>query len=67
MRDDTDLEWRLEAIGVKMKSIKYCANLFSLIIELDRKDEDEKNRLIIETKQEKMSIEARKGINQYVS
>lgn len=67
-RDDTDLEWRLEAIGVKMKSIKYCANLFHLNHErIDRKNEDEKNRLIIKQKQEKNEYKARKGINQYVS
>ena len=51
-----------------MKSIKYCANLFHLNHErTDRKDEDEKNRLIIKKKQEKNEYKARKGINQYVS
>lgn len=28
--DDTDVEWRLEAIGVKMKTCKYSANLLHL-------------------------------------
>jgi glycosyltransferase involved in cell wall biosynthesis len=62
-RDDTDLQWRLEAIGVKMKSAKYCANLFHLNHpRTDRKEEDIANREIIEEKKKSKQIRAKIGI-----
>ena len=58
-RDDFDLQWRLEYIGLEMKSCKYCANLFHLNhARNDRQKEDEENRKLISLK---------KSRNEYIS
>ena len=63
-RDDYDLQWRLEYIGVKMKSCKYCANLFHLNHERnDRVKEDLHNRQLIEIKKKNNEYKAVKGIS----
>jgi glycosyltransferase involved in cell wall biosynthesis len=62
-RDDTDLEWRLKAVGVEMKSCKFCANLLHLNHPRnDRSDEDTKNRKIIAEKQKNNEFRCRNGI-----
>ncbi|MEW6552120.1 MAG: glycosyltransferase [Campylobacterota bacterium] len=62
-RDDTDLEWRLKAVGIEMKSAKYCANLLHLNhSRTDRKDEDEQNRILIANKQIQNQYKAKNGI-----
>jgi glycosyltransferase involved in cell wall biosynthesis len=62
-RDDTDLEWRLKAIGVEMKSCKFCANLLHLNHRRnDRADEDAANRQIIAEKQKRNEYRSRSGI-----
>ena len=62
-RDDTDLEWRLEAIGVELSSVKYSANLFHLHhTRSDRSEEDKKNREIIKFKQKNNLFRCENGI-----
>lgn len=62
-RDDTDLEWRLIAIGVEMKSCKFSANLLHLNHPRnDRGDEGTKNLEIIHEKQKNNESRCRDGI-----
>jgi len=62
-RDDTDLQWRLESIGVVMKSIKFCANLLHLDHSRnDRKLEDEYNKKLIEIKKMNNEYVCKNGI-----
>lgn len=62
-RDDTDLEWRMVAIGCKMKSIKYCANMFHLNhLRSDRGEEESINMEIIFKKKENKEYIAKNGI-----
>jgi len=62
-RDDYDLQWRLEYIGVKMKSCKFCANLLHLNHPRnDRTKEDECNKILIEKKKQNNEFYAKKGI-----
>lgn len=62
-RDDYDLQWRLEAIGIQMKSCKYSANLFHLNhSRTERLYEDEQNKEIIKTKQKNNEFYAKVGI-----
>ncbi len=61
--DDTDVEWRIKAHGVTLKSCKYCANLFHLNHpRSDRKDAFEKNLEIIRQKKTREEIVCRNGI-----
>lgn len=50
--DDVDIEWRLQAIGVEIRSCKNCANLFHLYHERNdnRAERTRKNKQIIEEK-----------------
>lgn len=65
-RDDTDLQWRLEAIGVKMKSCKFCANLLHLNhSRTDRSEEDEHNRELIKIKQKNNEYKCGNGIEKF--
>lgn len=62
-RDDTDLEWRLKAVGVEMKSCKFCANLLHLNHSRnERLSEDMENRKIIAEKQKRNQFYAEVGI-----
>lgn len=62
-RDDTDLEWRLKAIGIEMKSCKFSANLLHLNhLRSDRADEDTANRVIIAEKQKNNEFRCYNGI-----
>jgi len=62
-RDDTDLQWRLEAIGVKMLSCKYSANLFHLNHSRDdREEEDRLNMHLINIKKQNNEFRCKKGI-----
>lgn len=64
---DTDIEWRLEAIGVMPKTIKFCANLFHLYHYVDNnarnKDFDKVIKLVEERKKNNDFI-AKNGIKQ---
>lgn len=62
-RDDTDLEWRLKAIGVEMKSCKFSANLLHLNHPRnDRDQEGLKNLEIIYEKQRHNEFRCQDGI-----
>jgi|GEM_PF-4953992 len=62
-RDDYDLQWRLEYIGIEMKISKYCTNLFHLNhARTDRLNEDTENRKLIEIKKAKKQYFAKDGI-----
>jgi len=62
-RDDTDLEWRMKGIGCKMKSAKYCANMFHLNHSRnDRKVEEEENMKIIRVNQRNKTFIIKNGI-----
>lgn len=62
-RDDTDLEWRLKAISVEMKSCKFCANLLHLNHSRnDRAEEGAKNLELIYEKQRLNEFRCRDGI-----
>jgi len=62
-RDDYDLQWRLENIGIEMKISKYCANLFHLNHKRsDRTNEDLENRKLIEIKKINNEYIAKNGI-----
>jgi len=62
-RDDTDLEWRLKAIGVEMKSCKFAANLLHLNHPRnDRAEEGAKNLEIIYEKQKSNEFRCQHGI-----
>lgn len=62
-RDDYDLQWRLEHIGVKMKIAKYSANLFHLNhSRTDREFEDLENRKLIDEKKRNKIYIAQNGI-----
>lgn len=62
-RDDTDLEWRLKAIGVEMKSCKFSANLLHLNHpRSDRELEGTKNLEIIYKKQRDNEFRCKNGI-----
>jgi glycosyltransferase involved in cell wall biosynthesis len=62
-RDDFDLEWRLNKIGLEMKSCKFCANLLHLNHpRSDRSFEDEYNKKLIKIKQEKKIYICKNGI-----
>jgi len=64
-RDDYDLQWRLESIGVVMKSCKYCANLLHLNhARNDRQSEDDANKKIIEEKKRQGLYQAICGIKE---
>lgn len=61
--DDTDVEWRMIAAGMKLKSCKYSANLLHLNHpRSDRKEALEKNMKIIREKQGKNEYFAKEGI-----
>jgi len=65
-RDDYDLQWRLESIGVKMKICKYCANLFHLNHpRKDRHYEDLENRKLIDIKKENFEYITKNGIYKF--
>lgn len=62
-RDDYDLQWRLESLGIKMKSCKYCANLLHLNhLRTERLHEDEYNKALIEIKKQNNQFKAKDGI-----
>ena len=62
-RDDYDLQWRLEYIGVTMRSCKYCANLLHLNhSRTDRSKEDAFNKTLIETKKLQNEYRVKNGI-----
>jgi len=62
-RDDTDLEWRMIGLGCKMKSVKFCANMFHLNHErTDRTEEEKVNMEIILKKQQRHEYVAKNGI-----
>lgn len=62
-RDDTDLEWRLKAAGIEMKSCKFCANLLHLNHpRSDRNEEGMKNMEIILEKQKRNEFRCKNGI-----
>ncbi len=66
IRDDTDLEWRFIASGCKMKSCKYCANLFHLNhTRNNRVDESKISMKIIFENQKKNRYIATNGIFKY--
>lgn len=61
--DDTDIQWRLEAIGLKLKTCKYSANLFHLDHpRSDRREEHIKNIKIIEKKKLNNEYRCKNGI-----
>ena len=61
--DDTDVEWRLKAIGVIPKSCKFSANLFHLNHPRnDRKEHYQMNMKQIEEKQRKNEYRCNDGI-----
>lgn len=65
-RDDYDLQWRLEATGIEMKSCKYCANLLHLNHKrTDRLSEDEHNKALIEIKKQNNEYICKNGIIKY--
>lgn len=62
-RDDTDLQWRLEFVGIKMKSCKYSANLFHLNHSRDERElEYQENMKIINKKKENGEFWAKNGV-----
>jgi len=62
-RDDTDLEWRMIGVGCKMKSAKYCANMFHLNhARNDRKLEEDENMKIIKVNQKNKTFIVNNGI-----
>ncbi|CAD7287951.1 glycosyltransferase [Campylobacter suis] len=62
-RDDTDLQWRLEYIGIKMRSCKYCANLFHLDHSRNEREHEYKaNMVLIKEKQNKGEFWAKDGV-----
>ena len=62
-RDDYDLQWRLEYIGVRMRSCKYCANLLHLNHSRDdRNKEDAFNKMLIEKKKLRNEYRVKNGI-----
>jgi len=61
--DDTDVEWRLGAMGVTPKSCKFSANLFHLNhLRNDRKEHYKMNMARIKEKQAKNEYRCRDGI-----
>lgn len=65
--DDVDVEWRLNAIGVKNKSCKYAANLIHLNhSRKDRKQQHDSNLKIMHEKQKNNEFFAKAGINKEV-
>ena len=62
-RDDTDLEWRMIGMGCKMKSAKYCANMFHLNhTRNDRRSEEDENMKIIRVNQKNKIYTVKNGI-----
>ncbi len=61
--DDVDIEWRLNAIGVKNKSCKYAANLIHLNhVRKERKEAHDKNSELMQMKQEANEFFCRDGL-----
>ncbi len=64
---DTDIEWRLEFIGVKPKTVKICANVFHLYHKIDnsaRKKVYDSVMKIVEDRKQNNEYIAQKGIAQ---
>jgi glycosyltransferase involved in cell wall biosynthesis len=65
--DDTDVEWRMQAIGITLRSCKYSANLLHLDHpRSDRRDALAHNMQLIQDKKDKNEYIAQVGINKEV-
>ncbi|MGG7074472.1 hypothetical protein U5B43_09555 [Campylobacter sp. 9BO] len=57
------MQWRLEYIGIKMRSCKYCANLFHLDHSRNEREHEYKaNMVLIKEKQNKGEFWAKDGV-----
>ena len=66
-KDDVDLEWRFIMSGCKLKSCKYCANLFHLNHgRSSRLEEEEIAKQQMLNNKELKQYKCKKGVNQYV-
>ena len=64
--DDVDVEWRLNAIGVKNKSCKYAANLIHLNhARADRADAHKRNFLIMQENQRNNKHFCKEGLKKF--
>lgn len=66
LADDTDLQWRFELYGLKMKSCKFVANIFHLYHDRSHREIDDSNELItMKNKQKNQEFFATRGIDDH--